>query len=798
MIVGIITLNDGSHITFLGKGRIVDVKGSWIYFTITALAGILAAFVHFVVFIIVFFFLLLFLYKIKGFSIKNLFISSLIFFLFLLRSELVEKANRTNFAADETNFYILFQKDLKVDGDRMSAVGKDIIRKEKIVISYQIKTEKEKKWVLENLKTGIACKVTGTLSEPNTATNVNAFNYKEYLLRNHIFWILKADQIKLSQCTSLKKTPLSFLQAVREKGIQYIQANFPNESAPLAVALLFGERDYIDTNLLETYEKLGIVHLLAISGLHVGMLAGMIYYLGIRIGITRERMTIGLLLFLPCYIFLTGAAPSVIRAVSMMVLFLLLKKWNIHTINTIDIISIVFLVYTFFTPYVIYDVGFQLSFSVSFALILSAPILLKRFHHAIPLLLVTSFICQLAAIPIMIYYFYEVSLISILANAIFIPLFSLIILPANFLLFLLHLLLGTTIGFLLQPLNLLIIAMNDLARHLSLFPLAILTFGRPSTFVILLYLWSIPLFFSLWERMKGVKRFLKVLLLPLSIMSVHLLGNSLSPYGEITFIDVGQGDSIFIKLPFGRGNYLIDTGGTIPFNTEEWKVRKKEYEVGKDVVVPFLMSKGIVTIDKLILTHGDADHIGGAVSILKELHVKEIILPKNTQLSELEKELLTVAKRKEIPSRFVSAGDSWKTGKTIFHVVSPQAGVEVERNNGSIVLLVKLGGLSWLFTGDLEKEGEVQLINAYDKLKIDVLKAGHHGSKSSTTISFLDHLDPKIAVISAGKNNRYGHPAEEVLMNLNERKIKILRTDQHGAITYIFKGETGTFSAVQP
>jgi competence protein ComEC len=357
---------------------------------------------------------------------------------------------------------------------------------------------------------------------------------------------------------------------------------------------------------------------------------------------------------------------------------------------------------------------------------------------------------------------------------------------------------GTTIGFLIEPLNLLIMATNGLALKLSLFPFAMLTFGRPSLMIMLLYFWSIPLFFSLWERMKGAKRFMQIMLLPLSIMCVQLFGNALSPYGEITFIDVGQGDSIFIKLPYGRGNYLIDTGGTIQFNTEEWKARKKEFEVGKEVVVPFLKSKGITAIDKLIITHGDADHIGGALSVLKELQVKEIILPKTPELSELEKELLTMAKRNGIPWDFVSAGDSWKSGKANFHVISPQAGVEAERNNRSIVLFVKMGGLRWLFTGDLEEEGEEQLLTHYDKLTIDVLKAGHHGSKTSSTKAFLDHLKPKIAIISAGKNNRYGHPAEEVLTNLSERKIKILRTDQNGAITYFFKGENGTFSVVNP
>ncbi|MBP2241694.1 competence protein ComEC [Cytobacillus eiseniae] len=775
------------------------MKGKWIYFTFAGLIGILAAFNFLLVFLFFFGFYLLFLAKGKGFSKKFLTISSCVFLLFFLRTELLEKGNQTKLSEQDTQFYIEISDEIKVDGNRFSAMGRELLHKEKIVLSYQIKTEKEKAYLSDKLTTSLACKVKGKLSEPNTSTNVNAFNYQQYLKGKQIHWILQIEEFTPLNCTTQKKTLLSFFRTLRENGIQYVQTHFPEEMAPLSTALLFGERGYIDNDVLASYEKLGIVHLLAISGLHVGLLAGMLFFAGIRLGIARETMTSILLLFLPCYALLTGAAPSVIRAVFMMVLYLALHKWLVWSLSKIDIISIVFIVYSLFTPYVIFDVGFQLSFSVSFVLILSAAFLLQRFTNPIILLFCTSFICQLASIPIMLYYFYEVSLLSIFANAIFIPLFSIVILPAIILVFLLHLLFGTKIAFLILPLHILIVLMDKLAIQLSLLPFAIFTLGRPSAWVLLLYLCCIPYFFVLWERGKGKKHFLKIIILPLSLFLFHGYGNNLSPYGEITFIDVGQGDSIFIQMPFGKGNILIDAGGTIDFDTEEWKKRQKQYEVGKDVVVPFLKSKGVRVIDKLIITHGDADHMGGAFEVMDQLKVKELVLPKRASLSELEVDLLQLAKSNQVPWKFTIAGDRWKTGDSVFHVLAPLAGMEEsERNDGSIVLLTKIGGASWLFTGDLEKEGEERLLTQYKNLKTHVLKAGHHGSKTSTTPAFLNRIEPKVAIISAGRNNRYGHPNQEVIDELTERRIKILRTDLHGAITYFFKGDSGTFSTQLP
>ena len=724
---------------------------------------------------------------------------SAVFFIFFIRSEWVEKTTKTKLLGNEKDFFIQVQDDLKVDGDMLSAIGKDIVQQEKLVMRYKLKSENEKHLLEEQMKLGFVCKVTGSLEQPMVASNPNAFHYKQYLNRNSMFWILKIDYLNLSTCKPQKKTLSSFFKSLRLDGISYVRSQFPKESAPLAIALLFGDRNFIEPETLISYQKLGIVHLLAISGLHVGMLAGMVYYIGIRAGITREKMNTALLLLLPCYAMITGAAPSVIRAVCMMVIFLILRRWGEKlSLLTIDIISIVFIGYSFLSPYVIYEVGFQLSFCISFALILSAPILLKRFTQPISLLFVTSFICQLAATPILFYYFYEASLVSAFANVLFVPLFSLIILPIMILFFLFHLLFGTSIQFLLHPLSALISWMDDLTELFALLPFATITLGRPTLFTLVCYITVFLLFFSLWEKSSGQKQFIKIVLFPVLVLLFHSSESLLSPYGEITFIDVGQGDSIFIRLPHGKGNYLIDTGGTLTFNTEDWKVRQKQFEVGKDVVVPFLKSKGITKIHKLFLTHGDMDHIGGATEIMKELKVKEVMLPISPELSVLEKEIMLLAKQQNLSFKFISAGDSFRAGNQIIQVLSPQNAKEDNRNNGSVVLYTKLGGLNWLFTGDLEQEGEKQLLNKYNGLEIDVLKVGHHGSKTSTSELFLDKVEPKLAVISVGRNNRYSHPNMEVVNLLQEKNIQVLRTDKHGAITYIFRKDNGTFSVKLP
>ena len=272
------------------------MKGKWVYFTMATLLGIITSFVS-GLFLLAQILLMIGIYRQKKLSRKHLLAAGIMFIIFFLRSELAESMNNTSLSENETAFLVTLEGNLKVDGDKFSAEGKELKSKEKIIISYRMKTDKEKTTFLAQIRTGLVCSVKGSLEEPPGPTNPNAFNYKKYLGQNQIYWLLKADQFSPSKCQPQKKTLLSFFRTLRENGIHYIQQHFPKETAPLAIALLFGDRNYIEADVLTAYQKLGIVHLLAISGLHVGMLVGMIYFLGIRAGVTRERMTTALLLF---------------------------------------------------------------------------------------------------------------------------------------------------------------------------------------------------------------------------------------------------------------------------------------------------------------------------------------------------------------------------------------------------------------------------------------------------------------------------------------------------------------------
>lgn len=716
-----------------------------------------------------------------------------IFFLFYGRGEVALHSNRTILDGGEKQFLLSFE-DFKLDGNHFSATANEIKRKEKLIVKYEIVSKNEKDDIHKNLKYGMVCKVSGQLEELKEASNINAFDYKQFLNRKNIFWQLRLNQFKLDQC-EVKYSLLNRVNQIRQKGTSYIVEHFPVNTAPLASALIFGERSLIDSNLQLAYQRLGIIHLLAISGLHVGMLVGMLFYLGVRFGITREMMLSNLLLFLPLYMILTGATPSVVRACMMMIVVIILQKIR-HTLVTADVVSVVCLMCILYSPYVIFEIGFQLSFIVTFSLVLSSPILERSMGNPLRLLIHTSLIAQIASAPILLYHFFEFSLVSIIANVLYVPLFSLFILPLVISLLFFHLVLGEIINPLLYLVNTFLTYLNELTANIASFPYAMFTLGKPSTTILAIDLILLAVYFTLWEKQKKNRYILISILAPICL--TQIISTQFLSKGEITFIDVGQGDSVLIKLPNGKGVYLIDTGGTIQFPVEEWKKRKEPFEVGKNVVVPYLKSKGITKIDKLILTHGDMDHIGGASAVIENIRVKEIVLPDVLEQSVLEKNLINNARGKGIQIKFVKSGDSWKVSDTSFRILSPSKENYTNRNDGSIVLYAELGGLRWLFTGDLEKEGEEQLIHNYPNVTVDILKIGHHGSHSSTTTALLDRYNPKVAIISVGRSNRFGHPHPDVINRLDERKIKIFRTDQQGAITYFFSGKSGTFLTKLP
>lgn len=769
-----------------------------IFCAFSALLGVLAVLQSFALPFILLGLLLFFLQKRKKYRRKELALVFFVFLAFLLRAEIEELNRQTNLSGKEKSFQLSINELAKIDGDRLTLIAEERNFHETLVIKYRIKSEVEKITLEKFLTPGLNCRLQGTLKRPLPSSNENSFNYKTYLERKHIYWLLEPEKINLRNCQRTKGY-LSGLKSIRANGIAYLEAHFPEETVPLAAALLFGTSDLMEEDTLESFRELGIVHLIAISGLHITIIVTMIFFLLLRSGVTREKSILLLFICLPIYGILAGASPSVNRSV-LMTMMLLFCSWrgSRQRIAVLDVISLTFLLYIFVLPNSIYDVGFQLSFMATAAILLSAPIILSRYTHPVSLGLTVSCISMICTAPVLLYFFFEFSLISLLVNLLYIPLFNLLLLPYVLFGFLFHLLFGEWTEPLLIPLNSVIIFMNQLTEKIASLPWNTVVLGRPDPLFLFLYVWGFLLLFVLWEAgLKGKWRTLLVLL-PFLLFASQNVFNHFSWQGEITFLDVGQGDCIFIKLPLGQGEYLVDTGGNLLFDQEPWQNRKNPFDTGEDTVVPFLKSKGITVIDKLIITHGDQDHAGGALAVLEEVEVKEVVLPDITEQNKLETRIIQEAKEQRIPVKYVHDGDRWKKGDYLFQILSPEADHASEGNDSSIVLYTEMGGLKWLFTGDLEEDGEERLIRKYPALKVDVLKAGHHGSQSSTTEAFVAQLSPHTVVISVGKNNRYGHPSHEVLERLAERKIKILRTDITGAITYTFNKELGTFSVQLP
>lgn len=689
----------------------------------------------------------------------------------------------------EAQFLLTWSDNVKIDGGSLKGFAKTTTG-ETVYATYRFETVEEKVAFSDLDFPSLQFGVIGHFEPMNIPSHQYAFQMESYL---KMYGATGAFQVEKIITAEAHRTFHSALLAQRKKVKAHITNTFPKSLVSEAEALLIGDRSGMSEETAAAYRKLGITHLFAISGLHVGLLTFIVRECLLRLRVRKENVAIFLVIFLPIYAMIAGGAPSVWRAVLVTVL-LLLTMYGRIPLRIDHVLALTAIGFILLKPFVVFQPGFQLSYLAAFSLILSMNLLSRTTSKFKLSFLVTS-ITQLALYPVLLVHFYELSLSSFLVNLIYVPLYSIIILPAN----LLFLLLTTVAMPLAQFLFIFYVpfrhAIEQMTDLLARVPYQLWTPGKPQTIGLILAVAGILYFFVLYEKGKKLTYCLPYLVVPALLIHVY-------PYMDkelrVTYVDVGQGDSIVIELPFKRGVYVIDTGGTVSFGEPNWKTPEKTFEVGRQIVVPYLKGRGITKVDALIISHAHLDHMGGAHEVMEEVNVKEIhITPNSAVVNEMEK-LLKVAKMQGVPIFEKMDGDFWREKDATFSYLAPQSEVYVG-NDSSLALYMKTTGPSFLFTGDMEEAAENAFLSKYEGMNFGelILKAGHHGSKTSSTAPFVASVNPVLAVIQAGRNNRFNHPHEEVLETFQAHNVPVLVTADRGSITVHVVGGEWTVSAIK-
>ncbi|EGL82298.1 DNA internalization-related competence protein ComEC/Rec2 [Caldalkalibacillus thermarum TA2.A1] len=687
--------------------------------------------------------------------------------------------------------------DLKVE----TINGSPLSQAEKVAVTHFVRTLKERERYIE-VQRGDEWEGVVELTRAQPARNPGAFDYRRYLQQRGIHYTAYVRDLgNIRSRPGVVDQLLNRADQYRLKWIGQTEALFGEQTASIVQAMTVGYRDELDRQVLEMYQQLGIVHLLAISGLHVGIVLGCLYLLLSRLPLTRETIYLILFLVIPVYIMLSGWQVSVVRAglMAMAVLICFFFRLRHHSLVGLYVVYILILMVN---PYYLYHAGFQLSFATTFALITVVPKLYpllpgksERLQQAVAV----AVVAQAVSLPVVMYHFYSFSPLALLINLILVPLYSVVYIPGAFGLTLVSFfsldLIRLPAWAYEESLNLLHRGLEWLYR----LPWATVNTGQPGWWwLILAFVLLVILGRCAELRQKGAVG------LVLACFSCLLVLQPLLPYldrqGYVMVLDVGQGDAIVIEAPYRREVVLIDLGGQLAFYQEEWQRPSRTFETGRDVILPYLRYRGINQVDKVIVSHGHYDHFGGIQGLLGHISIGMVLYPPVMPQSDFERLWLTRIQEKGIPLYHVSKQDHWGNNEIQFlvlHPPLPQGGLAKQTHNlhdYNLVLWNKIYDTTFIWTGDVEEPGEYQMLDAFPWLQADVLKVAHHGSHTSTSEPWLAQIKPQVSVVSVGGNNRYGHPDREVIRRLAESGAPLFRTDHHGGILIVIR--PGQYSVV--
>lgn len=594
--------------------------------------------------------------------------------------------------------------------------------KERIIVTYKYTGK-----VFNNLSYGDKIKVTGVLKEPSTNNIFNNFNYKKYLYNKKIYYIIEASKIDKTQNNN------NHIYTI--KNLLYTRIN-SLKSSNYIKALLFGDNK-LDKEIKTSYQINGISHLFSVSGFHINFITSIIYFYLDRVTYNKKIKYITVDIFLVLYLLLCNTT-SLLRCTVMNILLSInhLLKLNI---KKIDIVLLTLILCIIINPFIIYDIGFIYSYTISFFLILYKN--KYKTNNKLLKIIYISLISFLVSLPINIYTSYEINFLSIILNIIIVPIVSLILLPLSLL---------TLIFPILDNILYLI---TSILEKISLYTSNINIFkqilSKPSIILIIIYYLVIILILS-----KNNHYYL-ILILLIFHKTIPLYNSNL----EVVMFDVGEADSMLISTPSKKVNILIDTGRGIDINN----------------IIIYLKSIGISKLNYLIITHGDEDHIGGALYLIDNFKVDNVILNKG-DYTELEVELITHLKNKNI--KYTNNINKIPLLGSYMYLLNTKK--FSNENDNSIVTYFEYQKYKFLFMGDSSSKTEEYLINNYNLTNISFLKVGHHGSNTSSSPLFINKITPKVSLISVGRNNFYHHPNKEVLTNLSNSVI--YRTDINKSI----------------
>lgn len=619
---------------------------------------------------------------------------------------------------------------IKFEGDRLVL---DVKGEERLIANYYVKSKEEKNTILDVIHHWDKIMLKGTLKVPFNNTIPNNFNYKKYLYNKKIYYTLSVDSYEII------KNNKNILYKIKDKLYKKI-INLDNSDYYLAFIL--GDKTLLSSEIYNSFQSNGISHLLALSGMHINILLLIINMFLKKFKESKRIIITSIILIV--FLILTGLTASLQRATIFYILKNINNKFNLRYSN-IKLLFIVAFIILFINPFLIYDLGFIYSFIVCFGIFYYSDFIKGNY---VVKLFKLSLVTFLFSMPITIMVNYEVNLSSIFINMLFVPWISLIVYPLSLISFIIPIL-NPLFGFTINITN----NMNMLFSKISL----IINIPKLSIILIILF------YLVLLVRKK--KLYICLFLILIFGKVIVLFDKNYYVY----FFDIGQGDASVLVSPHQKEVLMIDTGGKITYEKEEWQKSNKTYNIS-DGVIKFLKSRGINKLDYLIISHGDQDHAGDALNIIKKLNVKKVVL-NNGSTNSLEKKIINTS---------VKITNNYNL--KYFKVINLNNGFYDNENDASLVNYITFLKYKFLFMGDASRSVEEKIIEKYNLFNIDVLKVGHHGSKTSSSKYFVDKIIPKYSVISVGRNNRYGHPHEEALSNLINTNI--LRTDNDGTITF--------------